>query len=188
MARRQSIPVDPRGRLVRLVPALFIALLPLTLFGQSPVQREGAATSWADDIIKQEGYAVPPKDLADAVLAPRHLNVALSNLSPDKKWFADEIGDGPVTMKTFSKPFHELGGIFVDYKANRSRLVTIRNNAGVQLISAADGSKKAIQLPPVPASRVPSGRLTAPASPFSSTAKTPRISGSRTSRPARPGR
>jgi dipeptidyl aminopeptidase/acylaminoacyl peptidase len=148
MARRQSIPVHPRGRLVRLIPALVIALLPLTLFGQSPVQREATTSSWADDIIKQEGYAVPPKDLADAVLAPRHLNVALSNLSPDKKWFVDEIGDGPVTMKTFAKPFHELGGVFVDYKANRSRLMTIRNNVGVQLISAADGSKKAIQLPP----------------------------------------
>ena len=24
-------------------------------------------------------------------------------------------------MKTFSKPFHELGGVFVDYKANRAR-------------------------------------------------------------------
>ena len=37
---------------------------------------------------------MPPKELADAVLAPRHLNVALSGLSPDKKWFVDEIGDG----------------------------------------------------------------------------------------------
>jgi hypothetical protein len=67
MARRQSIPVHPRGRLVRLIPALFVALLPLTLFGQSPVQREATTTSWADGILKQEAYAVPPKDLADAV-------------------------------------------------------------------------------------------------------------------------
>ena len=66
----ESIPVHPRGRLVRLIPALFVALLPLTLFGQSPVQREATTTSWADGILKAEGYAVPPKDLADAVLAP----------------------------------------------------------------------------------------------------------------------
>lgn len=51
-------------------------------------------------------------------------------------------------MKTFSKPFHELGGVFVDYKANRARSLTIRNNFGIQVISAADGSKKPIQVPP----------------------------------------
>ena len=33
-------------------------------------------------------------------------------------------------MKTFSKPFHELGGVFIDYKANRARALTIRNNVG----------------------------------------------------------
>jgi dipeptidyl aminopeptidase/acylaminoacyl peptidase len=51
-------------------------------------------------------------------------------------------------MKTFSKPFHELGGLFVDFKANRARPLTVRNNVGIQVISAADGTKKLIQLPP----------------------------------------
>ena len=83
----------------------------------------------------------------DAVLAPRYRNVTLTNASPDKKWFIDEVGDGPVTMAVFSKPFHELGGLFVDYQANRARPLTIRNNAGIQVISAADGSTKAIQIP-----------------------------------------
>lgn len=61
------------------------------------------------------------------------MNVTLSSISPDKKWFVDEIGDGPVVMKTFSKPFHELGGVFIDHKANRTRVLTIRNNVGIQL-------------------------------------------------------
>ena len=135
-------------RLVRFVAILVIAVLPLTVFGQAPGSLAPAnGSGWADEILKQEGYAVPPSELADAVLAPRHLNVTLSNLSPDKKWFVDEIGDGPVTMKTFAKPFHELGGLFVDYKANRSRLLTIRNNVGLQLISAADGARRPIQSP-----------------------------------------
>ena len=73
--------------------------------------------------------------------------MTLSSVSPDKKWFLDEIGDGPVLMKTFSKPFHELGGVFVDYKANRARALTTRNNVGIQIISAADGTKKPIQIP-----------------------------------------
>ena len=131
-------------RFLRVVPAMVLLLIPLRLAGQ---QGNGSA-SRADDVLKQEGYQTPPKELADAVLAPRYLNATLSNLSPDKKWFLDEIGDGPVPMKTFSKPFHELGGVFIDFKANRARALTIRNNVGVQVISAADGSKKPIQVPP----------------------------------------
>ncbi len=129
-------------RLLRLAPVLLLLLIPFGLSGLAQ-----SSTSWADDILKQESYASPPRELAEAVLAPRHLNVTLSSVSPDKKWFLDEIGDGPVLMKTFSKPFHELGGVFVDYKANRARALTTRNNVGIQIISAADGSKKPIQTP-----------------------------------------
>ena len=95
MARRLLSAAAP-GRLLRFTTALVIAALPLTLAGQAPAPRPAATGTWADDIIKQEGYAVPPRELADAVLAPRHLNVSLSALSPDKKWFVDETGDGPM--------------------------------------------------------------------------------------------
>lgn len=137
-------------RLVLVAPALLLVLIPLRLAGQQAAGQNGSTTAsstWADDVLKQETYVAPPKELADAVVIPRYLNVTLANLSPDKKWFLDEIGDGPVLMKTFSKPYHELGGLFVDYKANRARALTIRNDIGLQLISAADGTKKPIQLP-----------------------------------------
>ena len=124
----------------RLVVPVAIAILPLTLAAQN-------AARTPDDILKADSYQTPPKELADAVLAPRDQNVTLTNASPDKKWFLDEIGDGPVVMKTFSKPFHELGGLFIDFKANRARPLTVRNNIGIQIISAADGSKKMVQLP-----------------------------------------
>src|SRR6476469_7427286 len=129
-------------RVVRVAPALLLLLIPLRLAGQ-----QGPSSNWADNVLKQDGYQTPPKELADAVLATRYLNVSLTNASPDKKWFVDEIGDGPVVMKTFAKPFHELGGLFVDFKANRARPLTVRNNIGIQIISAADGSKKQVQLP-----------------------------------------
>ena len=117
----------------RLVLPVAIAILPLTLGAQS-----GGRSP--DEILKADSYQTPPRELADAVLAPRYLNVTLTNASPDKKWFLDEIGDGPVVMKTFSKPFHELGGVFIDFKANRARALTVRNNIGIQIISAADGT------------------------------------------------
>ena len=126
-----------------IIPAV-VAVAPLSLLAQN-----GPSPTAADDaILKAATYQTPAKELADAVLAPRYLNVSLTNVSPDKKSFVEEIGDGPVVMKTFSKPFHDLGGVFIDFKANRSRTLTVRNSVGIQIISATDGAKKDVQLPP----------------------------------------
>ena len=128
-------------RFLWMACALILAVAPLTLVGQAPQAKPAqppaaqapaakpasqvpaakpeVPLTWADKIIQQETYATPPPELAEAVTAPRYQNISLSNLSPDKKWFLNTIGDGPVVMATFSKPFHELGGVFIDFKANR---------------------------------------------------------------------
>jgi dipeptidyl aminopeptidase/acylaminoacyl peptidase len=155
-------------RFIWLACALVVALAPLTLTGQVPQARPAtpAATqapagqaaapaakpeaplSWADKILQQEAYATPPPELAEAVIAPRYQNLSLSNLSPDKKWFLNMIGDGPVVMSTFAKPFHELGGVFIDFKANRVRSLTVSNSVGLQVVSAADGTRTPVAIPP----------------------------------------
>ena len=142
-------PNDPE-RCKRIAFILLVAMLPLVVLAQGGGQATAPKSNpanWADEIIKQEGYVTPPNELAEAVLAPRSQIVSLSTASPDKKWFLHQINDGPVVMKTFSKPFDELGGVFIDSKANRARSLTISNNVGIQIISAADGSKKPIQIP-----------------------------------------
>ncbi len=131
--------------LVRLASIAALASVPYSLLAQAQAPRP--TKSWADQIIQQETYATPPPELASAVLAPRHLNTTLTDLSPDRQWFLNEVGDGPVVMATFSKPFDELGGVFIDSKANRSRALTIRNNVAIEVISAADGTKRSIALP-----------------------------------------
>jgi dipeptidyl aminopeptidase/acylaminoacyl peptidase len=146
MMTRGSTQRDVPKLLVAVVPFLLLLLLQLPIGAQQGAQTTGSST-WADELLKQDSYAAPPPELASAVLAPRHLNITLSNPSPDKKWFLDEIGDGPVTMAVFSKPYHELGGVFVDFKANRARNLTTRNSVGIQVISAADGTKKPIAIP-----------------------------------------
>ncbi len=135
---------DRTNRFVRLVFVVAAAVLPLSVIAQS---QQAASTYWADEVIAKEGYVTPPRELADAVLAPRHMNVNLSNLGPNQDWFLDEVGDGLVEMPVFSKPFHDLGGQFIDFKANRARTLTIRNNVGIQLFSATDGSKKTLAVP-----------------------------------------
>ena len=89
----------------------------------------------------------PPAEIADAVLAPRYLNVSLNQPSPNGMWFLHQVSDGPVTMDRFSRPFDELGGQFYEPQANRSRSLSIRNMAGLQVVSAADGSVTDIEVP-----------------------------------------
>jgi dipeptidyl aminopeptidase/acylaminoacyl peptidase len=102
---------------------------------------------WQDAVLTHEGYVMPPPELAAAVLAPREMNLTLTNPSPDRKWFIDEIGDGPVPMAIFGRPFDELGGVFLDWKANRQRAMTRRNTVGLQIISSTDGSRKTLATP-----------------------------------------
>src|SRR5262245_32231097 len=82
---------------VRVASISLLALLPLALLAQGPAQQSSQANrpqataqsnpNWADEILNKEGYVSPPAELASAVLAPRQLNVTLSTLSPDKKFF-----------------------------------------------------------------------------------------------------
>ncbi len=151
MTRPRAFPVARRvtRRALAHTAVLTLFVSPVVLSAQQSTG--GASTQaagWAEQIIQQETYAKPPKEILDAVMAPRYLNVSLGNLSPDRQWFLHEISDGPVQMPLFSKPFHDLGGEFIDYKGNRDRNLTIRSNVGIEIISAKDGSKRAIQIPP----------------------------------------
>ncbi|HXT32000.1 MAG TPA: hypothetical protein VN716_22025, partial [Vicinamibacterales bacterium] len=55
----------------RLVVPAVVAALPLSLVAQNSLQTP-------DEVLKQESYQTPPKELADAVLATRYLNVSLT--------------------------------------------------------------------------------------------------------------
>jgi dipeptidyl aminopeptidase/acylaminoacyl peptidase len=99
------------------------------------------------EILKAEHYVTPPQEIAEAVLAPRYLNVSLTNISRNRRWFLSEVGDGPVPMARFSTPFDELGGQFLEPGANRTRRLTTHSNAGIKIISAADGSTVDVQIP-----------------------------------------
>lgn len=127
----------------------FLRLLPGLLVASSAAVAQNAVNRPAtnDEVIKSENFVAPPDRLMEAILAPRHLNVTPSNYSPDRKWFINEIGDGPVTMDVFSKPFHELGGLFVDFRANRNRTLTIRTDVGLELRSTSSAAKVTVALP-----------------------------------------
>jgi dipeptidyl aminopeptidase/acylaminoacyl peptidase len=100
-----------------------------------------------EEILEDKSYVRPPAEIAEMVMAPRYLNVTLDRISPDRRWFLHEVGDGPVTMDRFSKPFDELGGVFIDFQANRHRDLTIRSDIGIRVISSEDGAVSEIDVP-----------------------------------------
>jgi dipeptidyl aminopeptidase/acylaminoacyl peptidase len=99
-----------------------------------------------DSILAAEGYITPPDTIMQAVLAPRWLNFSYSNANADGEWFLQTVSDGLPGIAAYSKPYHELGGVFIDFAANRSRSLTTRNSAGLRLRSL-DGSIREIEIP-----------------------------------------
>ena len=125
------------------IPILILFAV-LSLPGQAAVQGQ----EWSSkEILKADHYVTPPQEIAEAVLAPRYLNVSLTSISKNRRWFLSEVGDGPIPMARFSTPFDELGGQFLEPVANRNRSLTTRSNTGIKIISATDGSIVDVQIP-----------------------------------------
>lgn len=141
------MPGRQRPLRARQVPVGGMALL-VTLLLLAPSGASAQNGAWdPDEILAAKEWVQPPSSIAEAVLAPRYRNATLSEISADGAWFVHEIGDGPITMARFSKPFDELGGLFIDFAANRNRDLSIRSNVELQAISSTDGRKVTIQLP-----------------------------------------
>jgi dipeptidyl aminopeptidase/acylaminoacyl peptidase len=127
---------QPRFR--RLAACLLLTSLGALLSGPADAQ---------DSILSKEAYLTPPKEIADAVLAPRHENVALTNLSPDGKKFLITKGDGMPTLQRMACPCVYLGEIAFDPVANRSRDLWIRSAVGFDIFYYADGRKVQVKVP-----------------------------------------
>ena len=87
MTARSSL-LRRASRLAPVALVVALAVLPLTIVAQragGPPAQANAPTSWADQVIKAEGYQTPQKELADAVLAPRYTNVSLAQSEPGQE-------------------------------------------------------------------------------------------------------
>ncbi len=119
-----------------LVLAVILVVAALPLYAQNQ-----------DAILAREAFIRPADKIAEAVLAPRYLNVTLGNLSPDGRFFVQQQGDGPPSMATFAKPFYRLGGDQIDWQANRNRQLTQRNGKTLVVTDAQTGETTTIQVP-----------------------------------------
>jgi dipeptidyl aminopeptidase/acylaminoacyl peptidase len=132
-----------RAILLRVSPRWFLCLAVALAFGSPLAAQSNAATN----AITHEGFLAPPDEIAKVVLAPRHLNVSLSNPSPDRKYFLKAQSEGMPTMAVFAKPHYYLGGVQVDHRANRARSLTTRGSSGFSVIDWESGRTTNIELP-----------------------------------------
>jgi dipeptidyl aminopeptidase/acylaminoacyl peptidase len=103
---------------------------------------------WAQDAaLEAEAYIRPAAPIAEAVLAPRHLNVTLSDVSPDRRRFVVTRNDGLPKLADYGRPAHNLGGLQIDPIGNRARNMTTRSAAGISVVSWEDGRSIDVQLP-----------------------------------------
>src|SRR5687767_9123469 len=132
-----------------LTTAASAMLVTAPLMAQTAATQNAAApsTAAAPNPITHEGFLSPPDEIAKTVLAPRHLNVTLSNPSPDRKFFIKAQSEGMPTMAIFAKPHYYLGGVQVDHRANRARALTTRAGTGFSVIDWESGRSINIELP-----------------------------------------
>lgn len=133
------------SRIGRLAAALVLAALPL--FAQQADNGTDAKLAALRETLAKEGYIQPAAEVAKLVTAPRHLVVALSVASPDRKYFLKEQSDGLPSVQTYGKAHLYFAGLQVDPKANRARIFTSRGATGLQLIEAGTGKAVTLDTP-----------------------------------------
>src|SRR5215475_11382313 len=124
----------------RLVAGLPLLALPL---GAQNVAQQG----WnPKEALASEKYVQPPEIVTRIVAAPRN-NVAFTNPSPDKKYFLKTESEVLPSIDAFGKPHYRLGGVEIDWKANRARSLTTRGSVGLTLIDPLTGTMRTIETP-----------------------------------------
>ena len=94
-----------------------------------------------------ETYMMPPRAVAEAAQAPYYKNVAPGGLNADGTKFLYLVRDGMPSLASLAKPHYNLGGVQIDFGANRSRTLTTRGAAGLQVFEIATKKQVRIAIP-----------------------------------------
>ncbi len=138
----------PRRRALVASASLPIALA-LALAAPARAQKESAKNEGSPrELLAKESYVKPPAEIERLVTAPRQNNRTLSNQSPDRKHFLELRSDGLPSVQSFGKPHYYFGGLQVDYRANRARILTTRGASSLEIVDATTGRAHAVELPP----------------------------------------
>jgi dipeptidyl aminopeptidase/acylaminoacyl peptidase len=128
---------------VRLASLVGVVVLPVFAIAAHAQQQPAADVA----ILAQEHYITPPPEVARLVTAARQTNVTLTQPSPDRHHFLALHTGALGSEQQFGKPHYYLGGLQVDYRANRARTLTTRGLANIEIVDAQSGAKTALEIP-----------------------------------------
>jgi hypothetical protein len=126
---------------------LLVAATPVLAQAPAPAQEVVAQVEASRARLASEEYVKPPANLVKLVTAPRP-SATLGRQSPDRRYFLREESDGLPTVTDFGKFHYYFAGLQVDPAANRARVLTTRGANRLQIVDAATGVSRSIQVPP----------------------------------------
>src|SRR4051812_18812482 len=97
------------------------ALVAILAFASPATSQTVVQQAWNPrEALAKETYVKPPEIVERIVTAPRN-NVSFTNPSPDHKLFLKNETEGLASIEAFGKAHYRLGGVEIDWKANRAR-------------------------------------------------------------------
>ena len=135
--------------------AVVAITLPFTLAAQGPesarttdASATGRHPTGADAILASEGFVQPPDPIARLVTAPRESNFTYTVVSPGaRKYLLRVVTDGMPTLEQLGRPHYNLGGLQVDYVANRARALNTSSATGLDLFDWSTGRTTHVEIP-----------------------------------------
>ena len=119
-------------------PAAFLLAFPATALAQN---------GWnPEEVLRKEGYVKPPAVVERIITAPR-TDISYTLPSPDRKWFVRTAMADRGDIRDYGKPHIYLGGLVVDVKANRARLMTMRAGTALTLVDPRTNATKSLEVP-----------------------------------------
>jgi dipeptidyl aminopeptidase/acylaminoacyl peptidase len=128
------------------IRAALLAVLLAALSSPLAAQNAQPANWDPQQILRTEKFVKPPANIERMIMTPR-VDISFSNQSPDRRYFLRATGSDRADIKAFGAPHVWLGGLQVDYKANRNRSVTTSTRSGLQLVDPHTGATRTIATP-----------------------------------------
>ncbi len=123
-------------------------VLALTAIAAAPLAAQTIVQQgWnPQQILRTETYVHPPADLERIIMTPR-TDISFTQPSPYRTWFLRTPCADSGDIDDYGKAHIYLGGVQIDTKANRARVLTTSQHHGLTLIDPRTMATKTIETP-----------------------------------------